>query len=309
MPNTHSNPVPRTMAAERHEPARSPSGAMSDRILSVSTAPYDGHPMPTALESLALVGATHVEPAYIVGYTEPFDESAFLPNRVVEVRRQLAEAGLGCHAVSTHIDLGLPDAVEVFTHRMAFAAGVGARIVCTNAAARSREAAFMRNVEPLLRRAEGFGLVIALENPGDGSDNLVNTAIDGLDLIRRLGSPHVGLNYDAANTASHRPHFGNVADDAIRALPASAHAHIKDVRRTEEGWFFTPVNKGGIGCERILAALPDWPNLPVSIEVPLRLHRGPDAQPIRQPKPVPLPMIEEALMDSLRTVRQALGGL
>lgn len=281
---------------------------MSGRVLSVSTAPYDGHPMPAALDSLARIGASHVEPAFIVGYTEPFDESAFLPDRIAEFRRWMADAGLGCHAMSTHIDLGLPDAVEVFTNRMAFAAGVGARIVCTNAAARSHEAAFLRNVEPLLRRADGFDLVIALENPGDGSDNLIDTAADGIDLVRRIGSPRLALNYDAANTASHRPEIGDFAGDAIRALPASAHAHLKDVRRTGEGWFFAPIGDGGIGCGRILAALAGRPGLPVSIELPLRLHRGPDAKPVRRAEPVPLATLEAAVARSLRIVRHALNG-
>ncbi|MDO8694948.1 MAG: hypothetical protein Q7J51_12670, partial [Sheuella sp.] len=49
----------------------------TDRIISVSGAPYDGHAFPTMLESLAKLGATHVEPAFIVGYTEPFDETSF----------------------------------------------------------------------------------------------------------------------------------------------------------------------------------------------------------------------------------------
>ena len=32
---------------------------------------------PVILDSLVSCGVTHVEPAFIVGYTEPFDESAF----------------------------------------------------------------------------------------------------------------------------------------------------------------------------------------------------------------------------------------
>ncbi|KQT83840.1 hypothetical protein ASG48_10590 [Aurantimonas sp. Leaf443] len=280
--------------------------ALSGRIVSVSAAPYDGHPLPVALESLARIGASHVEPAFIVGYTEPFDETAFLPSRVAAYRRALREAGLGCHAVSSHIDLGLPDAVEVFTGRLAFAADIGARIICTNAAARAREGAFRRNMDILLRRAEGFDVVIALENPGDGSDNLFNVAADGLDLVRRFASPYLKLNYDAANTASHRPMLADFAGDAIEALPASAHAHIKDLIREEAGWFFTAIGRGTIGCDRILAALRDYPDLPVSIELPSRIHRGPDARPLRQAMPVPLAAIERDLAASLEAVTARL---
>lgn len=288
--------------------ARPFDGTKGGRIVSVSGAPYDGHAMPAVFESLARLGVRHVEPAFIVGYTEPFDETAFLPARILECRAELGQSGLSCHALSTHIDLGLPDAVEVFTNRMAFAAGIGARIVCTNASARTRETAFERNLETLLRRAEGFDLVIALENPGDGSDNLLNTAADAPALIRRFASPRLGLNYDAANTASHRPDFGDFAADAIEALPLSVHAHIKDVARTPQGWFFAPLGEGDIDCRRICEALGDHPRLPISIELPLRLHRDAAARPVRAANPLPLAVIEDALARSLRAVTSWLPG-
>lgn len=279
---------------------------MTERIVSASGAPYDGHSRERMLESLARLGFTHVEPAFIVGYTEPFDETAFLPAEAEAWRRAMGAAGLACHAMSSHIDLGLDDAVEVFTGRMEFAAALGAKVIATNASARAREAAFRRNIDSLLKRAERLGLVIALENPGDGSDNLINTAADGVALVAAYASPWLRLNYDAANTASHRPDFGDFAGDAVRALPASAHAHIKDVRRTDRGWFFTPVGEGAIGCARLLSAVAALPDFPVSIELPLRLHRDPDARPVRQAGPVALETIENALARSLRAVREAL---
>ena len=228
---------------------------MTGRIISVSAAPYDGHPVEVMLENLARLDVSHVEPAFIVGYTEPFDETAFIPARMREWRRALSNAGLSCHAMSSHIDLGLEDSVEVFTGRMAFAAAIGAKIVCTNASAREREGAFYRNMEKLVRRAEAFDIVIALENPGDGSDNLINTATDGVRLCTRFNNEHVGLNYDAGNTASHRPDLVDLAADAVLALPMSVHAHIKDVRRTESGWTFTSIGDGEVGCAAIVSAI------------------------------------------------------
>jgi hypothetical protein len=50
---------------------------MSDRIISISAAPYDGYEFPALLDSIASCGAQYVEPAFIVGYTESFDESSF----------------------------------------------------------------------------------------------------------------------------------------------------------------------------------------------------------------------------------------
>ncbi|KTQ96473.1 hypothetical protein NS226_07815 [Aureimonas ureilytica] len=288
---------------ETKEPGQNNADARG-RIVSVSAAPYDGYSPAEAFESLARIGATHVEPAFIVGYTEPFDESAFAPDRASVYRRLIEEQGLGCVAMSSHIDLGLSTAVEVFTGRMRFAAAIGARIIATNAAARVRQDAFFAHMDLLLRRAEDLGVVIALENPGDGSDNLLNTAEDGLALVRRIGSDHLGLNYDAANTASHRPTLQDFADDAIAAMPACVHIHVKDLVRRETGWHFTAIGEGTIGCERILKAA--RAAMPVSIELPLRLHRGPDAQPVRRAERVPLPEIEKVVARSLATVRTAL---
>ncbi len=280
------------------------------RIISISAAPYDGYAFPEILESLASCGVKYVEPAFIVGYTGAFDESAFTPAQARQTIAWLSASGLTCHAFSSHIDLGREDAVEVFTGRMDFAAALGAKVINTNAAARANSERFFRNIEPLVRHAEQLGLVIGLENPGDGSDNLINTAADGIALLDKLGHPNLRLNYDAANTVSHRPpgRPGGVipADDALLALPYCGHVHIKDARVTPEGYFFTPLGEGDIGCERIVRAVAQT-DINLSVELPLRLHRGPDAQPIRRPEPVPRPEIEAAVRHSLAFVERHLG--
>jgi len=280
-------------------------GAPGERIVSVSAAPYDGYDFPRVLESLASIGATHVEPAFIVGYTEPFDESAFTPDKARQYAAWLREHGLRCHAFSSHIDLGRPDALKVFLGRMDFARTIGARVINTNAAHRSNEKRFFENIGQLARHAEQLDLWIGLENPGDGSDNLLNTAADGPGLLADIGHPMVGLNYDAGNTISHRPGV-TPADDALAAMPQCLHTHIKDVRRDDNGYFFTPLGQGQIDCARILRAVAQT-GLDLSIEIPLRLHRQPSAQPSRAPYRVPLADIEAALRPALAFVHEHLG--
>lgn len=291
-----------------HIPPRIPPTAGGQRIVSISGAPYDGHPAPHMLESLASIGATHVEPAYIVGYTEPFDESAFTEARAVEYARALADAGIGCHAMSSHIDLGRPDALEVFQGRMRFAARIGAKVINTNAAARVNEVRFFQHIEPLAKLAEELDLVIGLENPGDGSDNLLNVAADGPALLARIGHERVGLNYDAGNTISHRPGVPTAAD-ALAAMALCLHTHIKDVKRTPEGYFFTALGEGEIGCAEILHGLRTSPSsaaVSLSIEIPMRLHRGANAQPSRAAFRVPLADIEARLKAALGFVHHHL---
>jgi sugar phosphate isomerase/epimerase len=281
----------------------------SSRIVSVSVAPYDGYSFPEALASLAECGARYVEPAFIVGYTAPFDESAFTPDKARQYTAWLSDSGIGCYAFSSHIDLGRPDAVDVFRGRMDFAAQLGAKVINTNAARRSSSDSFFRNIEPLLRHAELLGMLIGLENPGDGSDNLINTAKDGLELLRQISHSSLCLNYDAGNTISHRPPHrpGGVipADDALLALPGCRHVHIKDVRVTNEGYFFTPLGRGDIDCISILNAVAATP-LNLSIEIPLRLHRLPNSQPQRRDEPVPFVELEAILRESLEFVERHL---
>lgn len=276
-------------------------------IVSISAAPYDGYEFPRALDSLARCGVRHVEPAFIIGYTEPFDERTFSPASARRHRAWLDASGLGCHAMSSHIDLGRADAVEVFTGRMDFAAALGAQVINTNAAARVREAQFMANIGPLADHAASLGMVIGLENPGNGEDNLVNDAADGLALTRRLGLPSVRLNYDPGNAVSHRPGRIDAAADAVRALPGCVHFHLKDVRQGASGWHFVVPGQGGIDCGAIMDALAARPDLPFAVELPLRMRRQPDAQPVRAPEPVPLPIIEAAVRDCLVYVQRWVG--
>ncbi len=280
------------------------NGGGRTRIVSLSAAPFDGYPFPRLLESLASIGATHVEPAFIVGYTEPFDESAFTAAQAKQYAAWLRDAGIACHAFSSHIDLGRPDALEVFRGRMDFARALGARVINTNAAARSNEHRFYTNIAQLASHAEKLGMWIGLENPGDGSDNLLNTAADAAALLARIDHPRVGLNYDAGNTISHRPSIDPAAD-ALAAMPHCVHTHVKDVRANADGFFFTPLGEGQVGCAGIVEAIAKT-DLDLSIEIPMRLHRGPDARPSRAVYRVPLGDIETTLKAALQFVRQHL---
>ena len=270
----------------------------------MSAAPYDGYPFPQVLDSMARCGVRYVEPAFIVGYTEPFDEAAFSDAAAQQHRAWLDASGLGCHAFSSHIDLGRPDAVPVFTRRMEFAAALGAKVINTNAAERRRRAGFMANIGLLAERAASLGLVIGLENPGNGERNLMNDAAEGLALIQALGLASVRLNYDPGNTASHRPRRIDAAADAVAALPGCAHFHLKDVRRDASGWVFTVPGQGDIDCDAIMNALAARPDLPFAVELPLRMRRRRDAQPVRAPEPVPLTWIEAAVRSCLAYVRR-----
>jgi hypothetical protein len=81
---------------------------------------------------------------------------------------------------------------------------------------------------------------------------------------------------------------------------------VKDVARRPEGYFFTPLGYGQIGCDRIVQAIAATP-LNLSIEIPMRLHRRPDAQPSRAAWRVPLADIEARIKHAMVFVIQHLG--
>jgi sugar phosphate isomerase/epimerase len=275
------------------------------RVLSVSLAAYDGVPLELTLDSLASCGVRWVEPAFIVGYTEPFDQMAFTHTAATAWAGLLEARNLACHVMSAHIDLGLIEAVDLFRPRMDFARRLGARVINTNASLASREVQFRKNIEILARHGEDIGLSIGLENPGNGEDNLLNFGRDGEALLAALRLPSVGLNFDAANLASHRPD-SDVARHTLEALPQCIHYHVKDVARSKDGWRFVTLGTGDIDHATILRALADRLDLPISLELPLRLRRGPDAQPIRAAEPLPIATIEAAIKASLDYIHRFL---
>jgi sugar phosphate isomerase/epimerase len=277
-----------------------------DRIISISAAPYDGFEFPAMLDSIASCGAQYVEPAFIVGYTEPFDESSFRLSNLPKYTPWLKQSGLQCFAFSSHIDLGKSDSDEIFARRMDFARELGVKVINTNAAHRTNADGFFRNIQLLAAHAQRLEMIIGLENPGNGEDNLFNLAEDGLRLLEQIGSPHVQLNYDAGNTVSHRPGQVDPAQDALVALPGCGHVHIKDVQTRTDGYYFVPIGDGDVDCSMILQSIKDRPDLNLAIEIPLRFHRNSAGQPCRNNSPVKISEIESVLRKSLDYVRQRL---
>ena len=279
-----------------------------DRIISISTAAFDGHDLSVALREISQIGLEHIELAFIQGYMDPFGEEIFSPFYAKKVSRLLSETNLACFAVSAHMDLATESSLEIFKQRMDFANWVGAKIIISNAGPQKNERVFMKNMEELARVAESLDLIIGLENPGDGKENIIESGKSGASVIQKIGSDWVKLNYDFGNLLSHLFEKVRPEEDYKYALPYSAHLHLKDVRSYEQGWFFTEIGKGSIDYRSILKNLKsENPSLPLSLEVPLRLTRAPDASPRRQALPVPLDEIRRVLQGSINFVERHLG--
>src|SRR5690606_4878842 len=91
------------------------------------------------------------------------------------------------------------------------------------------------------------------------------------------------------------------------ALPISGilHVHLKDVASSAAGWEFTAIGDGSIDYRAVWAELSR--DVPVCIELPLRLDRTDRTAPSRRVSRVPLVTIRTAMRRSLDRVAELDG--
>ncbi len=270
--------------------------------IAINTLAFHGYPLDTALEEIAQL-TTDVEPVYISKYDPDLREDYFNESNARRLRQRLGELGLKVTSMGSHLDLGQPDSVAIFQRRMEFARAIGAGMVLTNATDRSRKAAFLRNMERLAADAERLNLVITLENPGDGQDQLLGTGLEGATICEELGSDRVRLNYDFSNVFTYSKGVRRPEEELEVVLPYVSHLHLKNVKSSEGAWPVCSLEAGIIDYQRLLRQFPALSSIPMSIELPIRFgydavfHFG-----LRQPLPS-LASIRKALKDSLDYLR------
>jgi len=275
--------------------------------LLISTAPYDGYDFATALREIAGLGVDMVEIAFIEGYTDPFTEDYFNTKNANRLSTLLKKNNLECLSFSSHIDLAQKNAVRIFTKRMEFAKKLGSSYIISNAGPTHQKERFMENIHTLGLRAVDMGLMIVLENPGDGRDNVLDSAKPAAKIVKEIGMDSVKLNYDFGNLLSHCFEKLRPEQDYKHALDAIAHFHVKDVASTESGWHFTEIGKGTIKYANVLKELAALSEpVPISLEIPLRVTRAPDASPRRAPAPIELKTIRQILSGSVKFVKEKM---
>jgi len=281
---------------------------MNNPIL-ISTAAYDGYDLATAFKEISRTGVDLVEIAFIEGYTDPFTEDYFNDHNAAEITSLLAEHNLSCLSFSSHVDLSRDGIVAVFKNRMAFANKLGAKYIVSNAAALRNKGQFMENIKELGQTGAGLNMIIVLENPGDGKANVMDSGEPAANLIEEIGQDHVKINYDFGNLLSHCFEKMRPEEDFKFVRDAAVHYHIKDVVSDDSGWYFTEIGKGTIDYRTILKELAALPEpVPISLEIPLRIRRAPDASPRRASQPVDLAEIRRVMTSSVDFVKQVMAG-
>jgi sugar phosphate isomerase/epimerase len=281
---------------------------MNNPIL-ISTAAYDGYDLATAFKEISRAGVDLVEIAFIEGYTDPFTEDYFNDDNAAKIMALLAEHNLKCLSFSSHVDLSRDGIVEVFKNRLAFAEMLGSKYIVSNAAPRQNKSQFMQNIRELGQTAAGLKMVIVLENPGDGNANVMDSGEPAAHLIEEIGLENVKINYDFGNLLSHCFEKLRPEEDYKFVRACAVHYHIKDVASDDSGWYFTEIGKGTIDYQKILKELAALSEpVPISLEIPLRIRRAPDASPRRASQPVDLAEIRRVMTGSVNFVKQVLSG-
>lgn len=267
-------------------------------VVSVATAAYDGYDLERILESLARVGARHVDLSEPIAFSARVGERWYSKPSATAFSSTLARYGLQCHALSAHLDLlDLGQRAE-FTRRLEFAHRVGAGVVNVLAGPRRRERDAVEALRWAAARASELGLRLGVGNPADGSESLFNVAADGPRLLEQIGFAGVGLTYDVGNTLSHRPAVDPVAD-ALAALPYCVHVHVKDVHHQPTGLFHAALGQGCLKPGALVRAARHR-GVSMSVDLPLRQHRLHDGMLGRSRYRVALQDIEAAVAASLR---------
>jgi sugar phosphate isomerase/epimerase len=278
------------------------------RQISVSTVVFEGYPIDHAFEELSRLGIKLVEPAYIKGYMD-FSEEDFGDTAIAAMTKKLTTHGLTSIAISAHMDSGNPDASEMLARRIRFTAGIGARYTITNSTTTDRRENLQKTLEENLRLAENMGIIIALENPGQGPTNLMVDGQTGVELVRSFNSPWLRMNYDTANAFTCTESSTRPEQDIDHALPVTGHMHLKDVIRHEGRWRYVAIGSGELDYNVILSKLTGRPDIPLTLELPLRLNRVFNREFERNPDVSSLQDIKTAIRNSWNSCATAFGDM
>jgi sugar phosphate isomerase/epimerase len=273
--------------------------------VSVSTVVCDGRPLAETLAMLADLGVRAVEPAYIQGYVE-FTESSFSAAEASRLRHVAERVGVTFPALSGHCDLGRAEAPQMLQRRIVFAAELGARVLISNISTASRRAQARRTVDSMLPLLEQTGMVLALENPGHGNDEIAGTAAGLVDFVRLFDTPRLRANLDLCNIHTYSQGTADLEEalETCRGLLASI--HLKEVRSAGSDWEFCAVGEGEAIGPRLLSRLVALePAIRIGLELPLRLRRPGRGPPQRAPQPVAADRCAAAIATSMRAIADA----
>jgi L-ribulose-5-phosphate 3-epimerase len=220
---------------------------MHDR-LAASTNSYHSYSLAEALAGIAAAGFKNVELTSVPGWTEHVPREASDAD-LQQVRDLLAENDLTPISLSGHSDLVSDEGVAEFRKALRLCKELGISMITTSTGGHADTSSggldeqreqFLARIGVLADEAADDGITICLETHG----GLLATGAISADLVRQIGKPNVGINYDAGNVIFYgdtRPE-----QDVQAAAQHINHMHIKDQIGGAGVWNFPAVGTGEI---------------------------------------------------------------
>lgn len=231
---------------------------------------YHGFSLAEATQGAARAGITTIELSAVAGYTEhitPDIDEAELTRALDD----LDAHGVRAVALGGHANLTTPAGRDLFRRNLDLGARLGVDYVVSGTGEThgdeeriDDEDDFVEQLRGLADEATGLGLRIALETHGAN----YATGAQVNRLVRLVGSPAVGINYDTGNTI----YYGRVwpYEDLASVLPRLTGIHLKDKAGAPDEWDFPALGRGTTDLARVLDILRHGTavaTVPLSIEV------------------------------------------
>ena len=223
--------------------------------LACGTLSYRQAPLERALEGIRRAGFQAVELGCVCGYCEHIQPEAMDRSDVKRLSDLLQRHSLRALSLAGHVDLQYPllgkgpevadQGFELLRRRADLAQQLGVPIVNTGlgvAEAGESLEPFYARLATLLDYFAQRGVKLGLESHA----GLTETARASLELCRRMQSPALGINYDAANV---RFYTGQDPVADLESCDADLaehliHVHIKDHAGGRGEWNFPPLGEG-----------------------------------------------------------------
>lgn len=240
---------------------------MKKRIIAVNSNCYHGFSIEEAVAGIKAAGFKYIELTATKGWTEHvFPDRSF--KRALEVQDLLEENGLIPFATSGHTNLMDTERIGDFVDNMRLAHFFGSEYIVSSIGeahlkdnAVASNAVVAEHIKGLVKYLEKYDMKLVLEVHGDHGTGAVLK-----DIVERVGSERVLINYDTANAIF----YGdvNVPEDFAACMDKIGYVHLKEKAGGHKEWNFPALGEGYVEFPTLFKLMDEADNMsPYSIEI------------------------------------------
>jgi len=210
----------------------------------VSTNTYHRFTLDEAINGISRAGFKYVELTGVKGWTEHVN-SEMSNGEIKKVKDKLRAKGLKAIALSGHCNIISEDGLNDFLKNIELAHRLDCEFIVTGTGETHKDKEVVEDESKLIdklttiaKKCKNEGVKLVLETHG----NNYNTGKSMNELIEKVGSDLIGINYDTANVIF----YGKVKPetDIINGIKTLKYIHLKDKAGKDDEWNFPAVGKG-----------------------------------------------------------------